>query len=555
MSPNQPSDKSNQEEIASQQSYNTAQQGVIDATGDYVGAVNDLNTAQNNLIQSTGDQAAATAGVLTQVNAKFQIDEGVATNPTNDAKGTNQHLMIYVPTHKTRMNMGHQYPDYKFYNGFCAHTEADVLISAYTGHSHGDSGHGHTTENAGVFESKGHAVFQTLAGGSAIYCNAKGAGLISGQNVVISGKKGVCVFGGFSGLIGPPVVDPRSGGEPAQADMGGQTAASISKVGNDCRLADSLVAALCASSANQARKDNSKSSGHLAAVAAVTGGLNSVVSGLDAVGGVAGAGGAIGGTVLYGDIAMILGTPAYASIYGAIGVRLASTYSAAVYGLDVGAFGGFEARMASPKVVELTAALDCEVVGSSQVLAASREGPTFIEGDEVLIGRKREVGTVCVGTTMTGGLNSESVANLLGTTACHVSSEDAMVVAADKKLGISSEKVVGMGVGAAHLTVNQYTLNVRAGGGALPAPPPVSAPPDKIKFVNEVTASNNALKGHFEGAQKDLDGYGKELAKKGKGDAEIQISKSKIILKFKGKVMKGTASKWTVNGKDLIVKK
>lgn len=506
-------------------------------------------------VKSAAVKVAATAATLSQIKSKFQIGDGVATNPTNNTKGANQHLMIYVPTHKTRINMGYQYPTYKFYNGFCAHTEADVLISAYTGHSHGDSTNSHTTENAGTFEAKGHVVFQTLSEGSAIYCNAYKAALITGANVVVSGKKGAAIYGGASGLIGKAVVDPRSGPEPAVADMGGQTGTSIKGMANVARVVDAVIAGIAAKSAAQAARNNSKSSGHVAAVVAVAGGLNAVCSGLDAVTGVLGAGGAIGGSVLYGDIAMILGTPGYASIYGAIGVRLAAIYSSAVYGLDVGALGGFEARMSSPEVVELTAAQDTEVVGSNQVLATARAGPTFVEGDEVLIGRKRAEGTVCVGTVETGGLNSKNTANLIGTTSCLVSSDGVMVATADEKLGVSSEKVVGMGVGAAHLVLDQYTLNIRAGGGALPDPPPVSDPPTKIKFVNEVTGYNNSLKSHFESAQKELDGYGKKLATKGKGDAEIQISKKRIILKFKGKILKGSAKKWTVNGNDLIVKK
>ncbi len=557
--PNQPTTQSNQAEVKSQQDYNEAQQGVIDATEDYADAVEDLNTAQNAVIKTTGETAGATSGVLTQINSKFSMGEGVATNPTNDAKGANQHLMIYVPTCKTRINMGHEYPAYKFYNGFCAHTECHVVVSAYAGHPYGQQDDGKTgpkaagkktkltTDNMGVFESKGRS----------IYCNAYKAALITGANVVLSGRGGVAVAGGFaSGLLGQLVVDPLLGdAEPATADMGGQTGTTIKHIANVARIVDGVLAAKIAKSAAQAAKNKSKSSGHVSKIVAVAGALNAVGSGLDAVTGTFGAGGLIGGAVLYGDIAMILGTPAYASIYGALGVRLSAIYCSAVYGADVGALGGFEARMSSPHAVELKAARDTEVVGSSQVLAVARSGPTFIEGEEVLIGRKQDVGTVCFGTTKAGGIDSDNTGNLIGSESCLISSEGSMVVGANEKLGILSEKTVGLGAGAAHFLLKKKGITIRAGGSALPDPPAVPAQPAKAGTVNEVTSKNNGVKSHFESVEGKLAGYGDELATKGSGDAEIFITDKKIQFKFGGKVMKGTSKKWTVDGKAIIVKK
>ncbi len=500
----------------------------------------------NPVVEETRRRTAATAQGISEINQFFGTFQ-VGETPHSDAHGADQHLMLWVPTDETRLNLGKEYPAYNHYNGFSLSTKGHFLISAM---------HGDPKKSMCTVESKGHLAFQTLGADTTLFASAKAGSLVSGNaKLIASGHAGTIIRGGAGGLLTNLWADPRTGKEPALADAGSEVAGFTSATGTFAQTADAVVAALCLKSQIASSRKNAQAKGFTAChAAAISSGIQSVASGLSGWAGQLGLPNApFGGTVAYGDIAMILGTPGYASIYGGLGLTLAAGYESAVYSLDVGAFGGAEARLAAGHTVEISAGKEVQVVGTSAVKASSREGSAYLMGAQVNVGRGRSVKNVSVSAAEAVGFHSDKILNLTARGTVGISAGKSFVTASDT-LGISSDVSVAFSVGSAHVSVLKSGIGVIIFSSALPAPPEIPDAPDKPLQARDVSTYDSKLKSHQKKAASELKKHGKKVSKQKGGPVSLRVTKSKIEFDAAGAKLTGYKSKWKVNNTALVAK-
>lgn len=477
----------------------------------------------------------------------FQI-AAVGEVPENYDTGANQRLMLHVPTHNTRLNMGDVDGRHAHYNGFGAYTDAHTMVSSMNGGA---------ANCSMTLEAMGHVVVQSLGGETSVYATAKGSSLISAQGaLMVSGAGGAVLHGGATMGIGDAVADDRSGDAPSLADVGQETANTMSWGGRLWAAADGAVAAYCVASGARGSYKSSETKGFKSAgMAAVAQGLGGISGALCASVGVAGVAGVdpVGGAVVHGDAAVVVGSPLFVSIYGGIGLTMASLNAAFLGAVDVGAFGYSEIKIDSAKKASIGSGDECQVVSKGTTIAGCKKGPAYLEGDTVVIGKGGDSESVAVFGSDCVGLDSKDGADVVATNGANLLSKKEMIVGAADNLGISAGKYVALGAKDAHIVSTKRALVVGV-GDALPQPPDRPAEPTKPIGPTQTAAYNAEVKANAEAFAKKCADYSKKLNKAKASWTQIKLTKSTIEVKVEGKTLTGTKKAWKFNKKNLVIK-